>query len=262
MKKLFSAVFIMFIAVSFAAAAEKGKETPASIYEKIIEKSYVGKYKSLIMDKELASSQLPGGMSVKSKTYYANDKFREETTTQDQNGQTINIVTIFTPEDTFISYDAGENFFSMGATLIDEISANTKDIDPFSSEAVLLDQTESINGKECYLIEDIGDGLNKKFYVEKKTYNLVKILFSNDEVAVTTDMSNYKKVNKFTAPYNIKMLIERKGEETQTLESEIKVLSMQFNPSIKEDMFVPKNVSSLPDMPGMGDIKEMIQSIF
>jgi len=47
MKKLLLLFFAMFAAFSFAAASEQ--MTPASIYAKVIAKSYAGKYQSIII---------------------------------------------------------------------------------------------------------------------------------------------------------------------------------------------------------------------
>lgn len=260
MKKLFIAVFGIVLAASFASAANK--ETPASIYEKIIDRSYVGKYQSIIIDKEVISSQMPDGLTVKSRTYFADDKFREETQTKDKGEQSLSIVTIFTSSDTFISYDGGERFFSIGTSLVEEIGENIKNIDPFSTTAILHEKTETINGSECYVIEDNSDGVNKKFYIEKKTYNPLKSVISTDEMLVVTDMSDYKKVNKYTAPFTIRILFQQKTGDKQVIDSTVKISSVQFNPAIDKNIFTPKNVSALPDIPGMGNIKEMLQSLF
>ncbi|MDR1195825.1 MAG: hypothetical protein LBL00_05030 [Endomicrobium sp.] len=262
MKKLFLALLLTMAVFSFAVAAEQIKETPASIYAKIIDKSYIDKYKSIIIDKELTSTHLPNGMSVKSKTYFSGNKFREETTTNDPSGQAINIITIFTSSNTYISYNQGESFFALGASLIEEISSNIKNIDPLTSQAVLNEKTETVNGSECYFIEDNGGGVSRKFYVETKTYHVLKSIISTDEMLIVTDMSDYRKVDKYTGPSTMKILIRQKTGEKQTIESTIKISSIQFNPSINNGIFIPKNVSDLPNIPGLGNIKDMIQSLF
>ncbi|MCL2145443.1 MAG: hypothetical protein FWH43_08150 [Endomicrobia bacterium] len=263
MKKLFLALFAVAVFTAFSFAAAKENETPSSIYAKVIDRSYIGKYQSIIIDKELSSTRLPQGITVKSKTYFAGGKFREETKTKDADDQTMDITTIFTPSDTYISYD-GENYFSLGSAFIDEISENLKNIDPFSPFAVLQQKLETMNGAECYVIEDNAGGVNRKFYIEKKTYNVVKSVISNDEFLIVTDMSNYKKVNKYTAPFAIKLLVKQKTGEKEVVESAIKITSVQFNPAIEADMFTPKNVIKLPNIniPGIGNVKDIIQSIF
>jgi hypothetical protein len=160
MKKIFLTLFFVAAVFSFVFAAEQNKETPASIYAKIIDKSYIGKYKSIIIDKEITSTQLSKGVFVKSKTYFSGNKFREETTSAYPDGQTINIVTIFTSSDTYLSYNQGESFFSLGSSLVEEIS------------------------------------------------------------------------------------------------------SIQFNPSINDGIFIPKNVSAIANIPGLGNVKDVIQSLF
>jgi hypothetical protein len=260
MKKLFLTVFAVLTVSSFAFAAEQ--ETPASVYAKIIGQSYLEKYQSIIIDKELSSTQLPKGMTIKSKTYFDGGRFREETKTTDAGGQTMNIITIFTSSDTYISYDSGENYFSMGTALMDEIGSNIKNIEPFTPLAVLGEKLETLNGAECYVIEDNGGGLNRKFYIEKKTYNVVKSVISNEELLIVTDMSNYKKVDKYSAPFLMKVLVQQKTGDKQVVESVIKLISVQFNPAIKADLFIPKNVTALPEIPGIGNIQDMIKSIF
>ncbi|MCL1901532.1 MAG: outer membrane lipoprotein-sorting protein [Endomicrobia bacterium] len=260
MKKLLLPFFIMFAAVSFAAAA--GNHTPASIYAKIIEKSYIGKYQSIIIDKDISSTQLPDGTTVKSRTYFAGGKFREETKTKNASGQTMNIVTIFTPADTFVSYDAGENFFSLGISLIDEISSSIKNIEPFTPLAVLRDKTEIVNGAECYVIEDESNGMQRRMYVEKKTSHLVKSVVSGEDMLIITELSDYRKVDKYTAPFLMNIIIKQKTGEKQTIESTIKITSIQFNPAINADIFIPKNVTKLPNIPGLDNIQDIIQSLF
>ncbi|MDR2426432.1 MAG: outer membrane lipoprotein-sorting protein [Endomicrobium sp.] len=260
MKKLFLVLILTVMTFSFAMASDK--ETPSSIYEKILEKSYIGKYKSIIIDKELTSTQISNGMSIRSKTYFAYDKYREETATKDTSGQTINIITIFTSSDTYMSYNQGETFLSFGTSLIDEISSNIKNIDSFTLHAVLKEKMETVNGSECYAIEDNGMGINRKFYVEKKTYNLLKSIISTEEMLIVTELSNYKKVDKYTGPFTIQLLIRKKTGDKQTIESNIKIHSIQFNPSINSEIFSPKNVSAIPNIYGIGNIKDMLQSIF
>ena len=261
MKKLLLTAFAFLFAASFVFAADISSETPTSIYAKILNQSYIGKYKTIIIDKSLASTQLPAGMSVKSKTYYADNKFREETTMTDDKGKPVNIVTIFTSSDTYVSYDSGANFFSIGAAFMDEVGANIKNIDPFTPQAAIKEKTETVNGAECYVIEDNGGGLERKFYVEIKTYNVMKSIISNDDVLIVTDMSDYKKVDKYTAPFTMKILVKQKTGEKQTIESTIKIRDIQFNPRINNTLFQPNNVMPLPEIPGM-NIKEMIQSMF
>lgn len=260
MKKIVLAALTIFLSVSFALAASD--ETPASIYAKVIDKSYIGKYKSIIIDKEISSSELPKGMSIKSRTYFADNIYREDTRTKDESGRTMNIITVFSASDTYISYDAGNSFFSMGSSLIDQISSNLKNIDPFTALAVLNEKAETVNGKECYVIEDNGGGYSRKFYIEKKTYNVVKSIVSNEDILIVTEMSDYRKVSKYSAPFSISILFHRKKEDKETVNSTIKISSIQFNPSINKNIFIPKNVSKLPNIPGIENIQDMLQSLF
>jgi hypothetical protein len=161
-----------------------------------------------------------------------------------------------------MSYNQGESYFSLGASLIEEISSNIKNMDPLTPQAVLSEKTGTVNGSECYFIEDNGGGVSRKIYVETKTYHLIKSVISTDEMLIVTDMSDYKKVDKYTGPSMMKVIVQQKTGEKQVIESTIKISSIQFNPSINNGIFIPKNVSAIPDIPGLGNIKDMIQSLF
>jgi len=265
MKKLFFIAFTLFLGFSLAQAANttnaKETPTPASIYAKIQAKSYVGKYSSIILDKEMTSTKLPKGMSVKSKTYFLKDRFREETITKDANNKTVSIVTIFTSSDTYISYDSGENYFSLGMGFMDKVKENIKDIDPFTPEAKLQDKTETINGIECYVIDDLGGGLNRRVYVDAKNYNIIKSITANDEMKVITDLSNYKKVKDFEIPLTTKVVLQQMTGNKEVIESTIKLTDVKIDTKLNASLFVPKNVTPLPDIPGM-NIKELLESMF
>ena len=143
MKKL---VFALFMAV-MPVFALNAAETPRSIYDKMIGKGFSGKFDTLIIDKKIYSSQLPKGMAVESKTYFSDGKFREETSVTDEKGQKMFIVTVFTSSDTFVSYDSGQNYFALGESFIEQVSANLKEIEPFTPLAQLSPKTEKANGK-------------------------------------------------------------------------------------------------------------------
>ncbi len=257
MKKLvLAAVFTLSLA-TFAVA----QETPASIYEKIIKNSFAGNFKTLIIDKELYSTQIPAGMKIESKTFISENKFREETISTDENEKTSSIVTIFTSSDTYISYDSGENFFSLGTSFLENISDNIKDIQPFSGNAKLLEKTENVDGKECYVIEDVSDNINMTFYIEKKTYFIVKTVFVNGQLRITSHMSDYEKVKKYYTPNTTKVIMEQLTGSKLVTESTIKIKSVKFNPKINDSIFEPKNVLPLPEIPGF-NIKEMIEDMF
>ena len=256
MKKVFLMFFALFITVSIAAA----NETPASIHQKMLEKSYADKFTSLIIDKDIFSSQLPDGMNVKSKTFLSADRFREETTTKDKDGNTANIIMIFTSSDTYLSYSTGENFYSLGTSFMDKISSGLKNIDPFSAGAKLLETTEKIAGKQCFVIEDTIEGFNSIFYIDKKNFLLLKSITKNNEMEVVTELSDYKKTDKFMAPHTTKVTIKQTGNDKEMI-STIKITSLEFNPNINETLFAPKNVIAFPDIPGM-DMKSLFDSLF
>lgn len=255
MKKLFLLLFALFMTASVSASAA---ETPQSIHKKMLERSYADKFDSLIIDKELSSSQLPQGMAVKSKTFFSADRFREETTTKDDAGNTANVIIIFTKDNTYLSYNAGENFYALGSAFMDKISSSLKNIEPFSEQAKLLEKTEKIGGKQCYVIEDSIEGFNTVFYIDKKNFLLLKSVSSTAEMTITTELSEYKKVEKFMTPYITKVTISQGSDEVT---STIKITSIEFNPKIEEALFAPKNVMDFPDIPGM-DIKGMFDSLF
>ena len=260
MKKILFAAFAVLLSVSFALAQKA--ETPDSIYAKVTANSYIGKYKSIIIDKEISSSQLPKAMTVKSRTYFADDVYREDTLTTNDSGQEMKIITIFNALNTYISYDAGKSFFSLDTSLSEQITSNLKNIDPFTGFARLKDKTEKLDGKDCYVIEDNAGGYDRKVYIEKKTYNVVKNIMSSEEMLIVTEMSDYRKVDKYTAPFSISILLRQNTGDKKVIDSKIKISSIQFNPSINKDIFIPKNVSKLPNIPGIENIQDMLQSLF
>ena len=70
MKKVFLLFFALFMINSIALATD---ETPASLHTKILEQSFVNKFNSLIIDKEIFSTQMPKGMPKKQTSF--GDKF-------------------------------------------------------------------------------------------------------------------------------------------------------------------------------------------
>ena len=264
MKKLLFTALALMLSFSTAQAADKKRAeplTPASIYEKIEAKSYAGKFSSLIIDKEVTSTKLPKNMTVKSKTYFSDDRFREETAVKDGDGKTLSIVTIFTSSDTYASYDSGENYFSLGSSFMEKVKDNIKNIDPFTPEAKLLEAKETVNGIECYVLTDLGGGLDRTVYVDAKTYNIIKSVISNGEIKVITDFSNYKKVKDFDIPFTTKVTLQKLTGTKEVIESAIKLLDVKIDPKLNPSIFVPKNVTPLPNIPGL-DIKGMLESMF
>jgi hypothetical protein len=99
-------------------------------------------------------------------------------------------------------------------------------------------------------------------YVEKKTSHLVKSVVSGEDMLIITELSDYRKVDKYTAPFLMNIIIKQKTGEKQTIESTIKITSIQFNPAINADIFIPKNVTKLPNIPGLDNIQDIIKSLF
>ncbi len=255
MKKVFLLFFALFMINSIALATD---ETPASLHTKILEQSFVNKFNSLIIDKEIFSTQMPKGMTLKSKTFLSGDKFREESITKDPEGNISNITMIFTKDDTYLSYNTGEVFYALGTSFMDKISSTLKNIEPFSDSAKLLEKTEKINGRKCYVVEDIIEGVKTVFYIDKENFLLLKSIASSAGMIIDTELSDYKKVDKFMTPYTTKVSVKQNGRE---MISKIKITSIEFNPKISEDLFVPKNVMSFPKIPGF-DIKSLVESLF
>lgn len=266
MKKVIALTLsFLFISISSAFANNKDFLTPSEIHQKIIENSYIAKFDSLIIDKEISAKtpQMPHIAKMKSKTYFSKDKLREETQTKGEDGKDILLVSIFTMKDSFISFDNGMNFFSLGFSVIDKVSENLKDIPPFSENAVLKDNTENINGFECYIIEDT---LNKNesqiFYIDKDNYNIVRSISNSKDEITITDILSYKKIEGFNIPTLSKLTVRQKNQQSSAYETVIKIIDFKANPNIKPSTFIPQNVSALPNIPGFNieDIKDIFNS--
>jgi hypothetical protein len=103
MKKLVFLISVLFLQPIPSIGNETHfNETPATLYGKVAKKSYFGKFETVLIDKEINSTELPFGTVVKSKTYFTKEKAREDTSLSNFLGAPINFITIFTKENTYI----------------------------------------------------------------------------------------------------------------------------------------------------------------
>ena len=107
----------------------------------------------------------------------------------------------------------------------------------------------------------MGGGLNRKFYVEKKSYNLIKSVISNDEIKIITELADYRDVDGFSAPFNTKIMTQQLQGDKKATESSVIITDLKINPKIDGSLFDMKNVSKLPKIPGF-DISDMVKSMF
>jgi hypothetical protein len=254
--------FVFFQAAPFAFGQEgAAAETPASLYEKVAAKSYFGKFNTIIIDKDIASTDLPSRVKVKSRTYFSKDKAREETFLSDPLGVQLNFITIFTKQNTFVSYDSGINFHPLNEILITRVTDIVQKADYFSpSDSKISKNLYDLNGKKCYVIGENYEDLQKLTFIEKDSYLILRISVPNGkDERIVTDMSEYKKVKDFYVPFKIRVAVENLKEKTSSV-SEIKITDFKTGLGINPSLFTPSNVSDMPDIPGF-NIRDLLKSI-
>jgi len=215
-----------------------------------------------VIDKEVGSMEFPQGISLRSRTYFVKNKAREETFLLNPLGMQINFITIFTKENTYISYDSGAKFQPFDEVLITKIDNIINKADYFSqSKSKVSKNFYDLNGRQCYVVgEKFGD-LQKLTFIEKDSYLILRIVVPNgkDERTVT-DMSDYRTVQGVSIPFNIRISAENLKTRTSSV-TEIKITNFQPNLNLNPALFVPSNVSQTYEAHPVFDIKGILKNI-
>ncbi|MDR3113882.1 MAG: hypothetical protein LBU09_05845 [Endomicrobium sp.] len=258
-KLLFLISALLFQPLHLFAQGTPADETTASLYEKINAKTYFGKVKNAVIDKEIKSDEFPDGMKIISRTYFAQDKAREEAFISNPFGIRLNITAIFTRENTFVSYDGGTIFSPLNETLIETINSHIKKPDFFSPKKSKISKSfYDLNGKQCYVV-----GENEKLtFIEKNSYLVLRLVIpSGKDERTIADMSDYKKIkDDFYVPFKIRIAVENLLTKTAKI-SEITITALKIDVNFDDSLFVPKNISQTAAENPIFDIKSLLKSI-
>ena len=247
----------------FASGQETAiDETPAALHKKVAERSYLGKFKTFVIDKEVTSMELPQGTSLRSRTYFIKGKAREETFLLNPLGMQITFITIFTKENTYISYDNGAKFQPFNEVLITRINNIINKADYFSQSASKVSKNfYNLNGRQCYVVGENFGGSQKLTFIEKDSYLILRIVVPNGKNERTvTDMSDYRNIQGVSIPFNIRVSAENLKEKTASV-TEIKITNFQPNLNLNPALFIPSNVSQTYEAHPVFDIKGILKNI-
>ena len=262
--KKFLLIFVLVFQPFYLFAQETASgETTETLYEKVRAKTYFGKIKNVVIDKEISSSKFPAGINVISRTYFAGDKAREEIFISNPFGIRLDITAIFTKENAFVSYDGGTTFSQLNESLIENIASHIEKSDFFSPKKSKISKNfYDLNGTQCYVIGENYGSLQKLTFVERDSYFILRIVVPNGKDArIVTDMSDYKKIKGgFYVPFKIR--ISEENLEAKTAEvNEITIKDLKTDVKFDDSLFVPKNISQTTAENPIFDIKNLLKSI-